>query len=138
MIPAMVLDMGDLPKISVGVDLVSIRRIEKMFYRWGERFLRRVYSDDEIDYCLTRARPASSLAARFAAKEAFFKAVSRRGEGLVGHRGIEVVVGSDGIPGIRSYGEAARALGDRTVSLSISHDEDLAIAVVVTSSEDIS
>jgi holo-[acyl-carrier protein] synthase len=138
MIPSRVLDMGDLPKINVGVDLVSICRIEKMLCRWGDRFLRRIYTDGEIDYCLSRPRPASSLAARFAAKEAFFKAVSQRVKGSMGHRSIEVVVGSDGIPAIRSHGEVGRDSGDLTASLSISHEEDVAIAVVVTSSEDMS
>lgn len=117
--------------LSAGIDLVSVARIEGMLARWGERFLRRVYTDGEIAYCMSKACPARSLAARFAAKEAFFKAVSARRDGAVAHRHIEVVVDAGGRPSIRAHGNAKRALGDRASSLSISHEENLAVAVVV-------
>lgn len=118
--------------LSTGIDLVSVARIERLLARWGERFLRRVYTDGEIAYCMATASPAKSLAARFAAKEAFFKAVSARRDGAVGHRQIEVVVDAGGRPAIEAHGNAKRALGDRASALSISHEADLAVAVVVT------
>ena len=121
--------------LSVGIDLVSVARIEQMVDRWGRRFLNRVYTDSEITYCTGNLRPATSLAARFAAKEAFFKAVSRWNTGGIGFKHIEVVVGEDGIPALIAHGPAKQALGTRDAALSISHDHDLAIAIVVTSPE---
>jgi len=125
--------MPELSDLSAGIDLVSVARIEGMLARWGERFLRRVYTDGEIAYCLSKAFPARSFAARFAAKEAFFKAVSARRDGAIAHKHIEVVVDAGGRPAIKPYGSAERALGSRASSLSISHEMDFAIAVVVTS-----
>jgi holo-[acyl-carrier protein] synthase len=117
--------------LSAGIDLVSVARIEAMLARWGERFLKRIYTDGEIAYCMSKASPAPSLAARFAAKEAFFKAVSAARAGAVSHKHIEVVVDDGGRPAIRAHGSARRALGGRASSLSLSHEEDLAVAVVV-------
>ncbi|MFZ1948374.1 MAG: holo-ACP synthase [bacterium] len=118
--------------LSAGVDLVSVERIETMLARWGEKFLRRVYTDGEIAYCMARANPARSLAARFAAKEAFYKAVSAWREGPIAHKSIEVVVCDNGVPAVRPHGRAEAALGRRAATLSLSHENHYAIAVVVT------
>jgi len=127
--------MDEAPEtgVSTGVDLVSISRIEGLVRRWGARFLKRVYTDGEIAYCQSQALPARSLAARFAAKEAFFKAVSPWHRGGLAHRSVEVVTLSGGAPAIRPSGKATLALAGRLASLSLSHERDLAIAVVVTS-----
>lgn len=121
--------------LSVGIDLVSVSRIETLLERWGDKFLRRVFTDSEIEYCLERFRPAQSLAARFAAKEAFFKAISKWSTDAIGFKEVEVVVGENGGPDLRAHGVAERALGKLIVSVSLSHDQDLAIAIVVTSPE---
>ena len=55
--------------VSVGVDIVDVRRIAEAILRFGDRFLERIYTPGEIDYCLRRARQAESFAVRFAAKE---------------------------------------------------------------------
>ena len=121
------------PAVTAGVDIASVSRIEGIVRRWGDRFLKRVYTAGEVAYCLSRACPARSLAARFAAKEAFFKAVSGWHQGGLGHRSIEVVTGAGGAPAILPHGRARTALGDRQACLSLSHEQDLAVAVVVTS-----
>ena len=61
--------------VSVGVDIVDVRRIAEAILRFGDRFLERIYTPGEIDYCLRRARQAESFAVRFAAKVAFAKAL---------------------------------------------------------------
>jgi holo-[acyl-carrier protein] synthase len=127
--------MTDRQDVGVGVDLVSVTRIEVMLKRWGRKFLNRVYTDREIDYCVGRYHPARSLAARFAAKEAFFKAVSRSGTAGIRYRDIETVVRDDGVPELKPHGRAKTALGRRSATLSMSHEQDLAAAVVVTSPE---
>jgi holo-[acyl-carrier protein] synthase len=119
--------------VTTGVDLVSVERIERLIARWGDRFLRRVYTEGEIAYAASKVFPALSFAARFAAKEAFYKAVSPWCGEPIGHKSIEVIVGEGGVPAIRPHGNARKALGDRAASLSLSHERDLAVAVVVAS-----
>ena len=122
-----------LPEVTAGVDIVSVARIDSLVRRWGKRFLERLYTDREIAYCMARTHPARSLAARFAAKEAFFKAVAPwRPEGI-DHKSIEVVTGETGAPAIKPHGPADRALGGRVTSLSLSHESEFAVALVVTS-----
>ena len=135
MIPTWEDGMTKAPGPGVGIDLVSVARIERMVDRWGTKFLKRVYTDGEIAYCTGRARPALSLAARFAAKEAFFKAVSHRNVGGIRYKHIEVVISENGIPVLVAHGPASQALAAQSAALSISHDRELAVAIVVTSPE---
>lgn len=124
--------MVDSTDFSIGIDLVSISRMEAVVGKWGDRFLRRVFTAGEVAYSMSKPNPARSLAARFAAKEAFFKAVSARGAMGVPLREIEVVITEGGAPAIEVHGKAALALGGRKAALSISHDRDYAVAVVMT------
>lgn len=115
---------------SVGVDIVEIERIGDAIARWGERFLRRVYTEAELDICRDRV-PA--LAVRFAAKEAVMKALGTGTNG-VAWRDVEVLSNSDGKPLIRLYGGArskARELGLVDIDISLSHSREYAVASVV-------
>jgi len=122
--------------ISVGIDLVSVSRLESILERWGDRFLRRVFTGAEVDYCAFRHCPARSLAARFAAKEAFFKAVSGGGRGKsaapIRFKDVEVIIEPNGAPRLKSRGAAREALGGCLASVSLSHEQDLAVAIVIT------
>jgi holo-[acyl-carrier protein] synthase len=126
-------DAAGPPEVTAGVDIVSVARIEGLMRRWGNKFLKRLYTDREIAYCMGRTYPARSLAARFAAKEAFFKAVAPWRPGGIDHKSIEVVTGETGAPAIRPHGPADRALAGRVTSLSLSHESEFAVALVVTS-----
>ena len=117
-------------RIQVGVDLIEISRIEAALDRWGERFLRRVWTEREITACRGRHR---ELAARFAAKEAASKAL---GTGIVGivWRELEVLSDRRGKPLLFLHGQAkARAgeLGLNTWAVSLTHSRDMACAFVV-------
>lgn len=120
--------------IGMGLDLVSIERIRRFRDRHGERGLRRLFTDAELAYCLSRADPAPSLAARFAAKEAFFKAVGT-GYGAGGDwRDVEVRRDDRGAPSLmlwRRAEETSRRFGVRAILVSLSHADDTAGAVVV-------
>lgn len=119
--------------VRVGLDLVEISRIQESVDRFGDRFLRRLFSDGEIAYALSRpARSAEHLAARFAAKEAAIKAFSLAEAGLA-WREIEVQRSEDGACHLALHGRAAEAaerLGVTHIALSLSHDGDYAGAVV--------
>lgn len=116
--------------LSVGVDIVEIVRIQRALERWGERFMRRVYTVAEERFCRGRL---PELAARFAAKEAISKAL---GTGLVGISWVEMEILPDarGKPLVSLYGCAlarARALGLSEWAISLSHGEAHAVAFVV-------
>lgn len=117
--------------ISVGVDIIEISRIAATVERFGDRFLKRIYTDGEIAYCRGRA---PQLAARFAAKEAVMKALGTGTRG-VGWQEVEVTRKRTGEPGIQLHGRAAaraEKLGIDRLALSISHSREYAIASVVS------
>lgn len=119
--------------LGVGLDLVAVERIRRLRERHGERFLRRVFTDAEAQACLTRADPAPSLAARFAAKEAGMKALGTGWGGGVGWLDLEVVGEPGTVPRLVLRGRAAELAGARgvgAVHLSLTHDAGVAAAVV--------
>lgn len=119
----------------LGIDLVRVDRIEKAIARYGERFLRRVFTDAEIAYCRGRSRQGVwQFAQRFAAKEAFSKAL---GVGLraggIRWREVEVLPNSMGKPEVQVSGRAlafCREAGIKNVQLSLADEDNHAIAVV--------
>lgn len=118
----------------IGVDLVYVPRIENVLARWGDRFLDRVFTGDEQALCLSRPRPSCAFAMRFAAKEAFSKAIGlgmRRG---ISWRNIEVFHHPGGRPGIRAKGktlELCQEYGIAGMHVSLSDERDYAVAMVV-------
>ena len=118
----------------VGVDIIEIPRVERVYARYGKRFLRRIYTEREIAYCRGRA---PQLASRFAAKEAAMKALGTGVRGIR-WRDVEVVRGRGQAPRIELHGTArARAdrLGMSDLALSLSHSKEFAVASVVGESE---
>jgi len=116
----------------IGVDIVEIDRIRTLFERYGERFLKRAFGPEEIRHCTGRIDPSASLAARFAAKEAFVKAL---GTGMTsGIRFLDIQVTGDRPPRIRLAGKArelADKMGIRGVHVSLSHERTHAVAMVI-------
>ncbi len=117
-----------------GVDIIEIARVGRVFADYGERFLRRIYTEREIAYCRGRA---PQLASRFAAKEATMKALGTGVRGIR-WRDIEVVRGRGQAPRIELHGSAqarAELLGLSDIALSLSHSKEYAVASVVGDSE---
>lgn len=116
-----------------GLDVVDIRRIGESLDHFGPRFMKRLFSDDEIAYALDgEGLAAERLAARFAAKEAAIKAFGLSEAG-VAWRDIEVRRQPDGACSLALYGKAAsevQRLGVCDIALSLSHDGGYAAAVV--------
>ena len=118
----------------IGIDLVENERIEKIIRKWGQKFLQRVFSDEEIKYCGRHIQASIHYGARFAAKEAFLKAL---GIGLgrgVKLREIEVVHDDQGKPDLSLHGEANIQIGKREIKrihLSLTHTKNYATAIVL-------
>ena len=114
----------------IGVDIIEIARIEKAIARWGDRFLHRVYTQAELRQ--THQKP-SSLAARFASKEATMKLLGTGKRGI-GWRDIETLSEPSGRPLVHLHGKArvqANSLGIDKVAVSLSHSREYAIACVI-------
>lgn len=115
---------------SIGVDLIEIERIGKLLERYGDKFLKRIFTDIEIDYC-SKKKDKGSFAARFATKEAVFKATGLGlGKGMT-WKDVEVVNDPRGKPEVKLYGKTAELLAQKKVHLTISHSKDASIAMVV-------
>jgi holo-[acyl-carrier protein] synthase len=118
--------------LGIGIDATDIPRIEAALARYGDRFVQRVFTDDEIAYCSRRRNPAPHYAGRFAAKEAAMKALGTGHSAGVLWRDVEVVR-RGGPPQLRFHGAAARrfeAMDARRSLVTITHSETLAIAQV--------
>ncbi len=119
----------------LGVDLVKIPRIAAALERFGDRFKNRLYTPQEISSCETRGHPANCYALRFAAKEAFSKAL---GVGLRRHgirwQEVEVVSSPSGRPELRVHGHAAQLCNEHGIQgmfVSLTDEGDFGVAVVV-------
>lgn len=122
----------------IGIDLVEVQRIRAVVLRHGDRFLRKVFTPDEIAYSGARARRFEHLAARFAAKEAVLKAFGTGASGGVSLRDVEVVNNADGRPRIVLHGLAIQLAQERrmeSIHLSLSHTETVAAAQVIIEGE---
>jgi holo-[acyl-carrier protein] synthase len=124
----------------IGVDLVKVARIEGVLERYGDRFLERVFTEREIAYCRGKAWAASALAMRFAAKEAFSKAL---GVGLrkngIRWREVEVIPNPLGKPELYVSGRAAalcETAGIANIHLSLTDEDQRALAVVILEREE--
>lgn len=120
--------------IGIGIDLVNIPRIERLLQKWGDRFKKRVFSQEEINYSQRYKRSSERFAANFAVKEAFFKALGKGFKGDIRILDIEVIRDEYGKPYVNLYRNAkqvAEMMGIKSVYVSISHDCDYAAAVLI-------
>ena len=119
----------------LGIDMIEIARVEASIARFRDRFLTRVFTEAERDYCSSRKKGAAqSYALRWAAKEAVAKALGTGIRGGVDFKDIEVVSDELGRPGVKLRGGAAKrakARGVSMVHLSLSHDGPTAVALAV-------
>jgi len=120
--------------LGTGVDIAEVPRIRATIERFGDRFLRRIFTEGEIRYCERKTRRFESYAARFAAKEAGMKALGTGWSRGVRWRDIEVVRPKGQRPTIQFHGEAAAIaarLGTKNIALSITHTSEEALAHVI-------
>jgi holo-[acyl-carrier-protein] synthase len=116
----------------VGIDIVKIERMKGVVEKWGQRFLNKVFTKEEISYCYDKKDPYLSLAARFAAKEALVKAIGSAGP--VSLTDIEVVNIDTGKPFIKINGKLKDFFKEKSIKrahLSLSHEHEYGVACVV-------
>ena len=116
--------------ITTGIDIVNVERIQKLIQEKKEKFLQRIFSDKEITYCEQKVNKYQHYAARFAAKEAFLKALPQSAN-ILTYKDIEVYKELNA-PYIRITSEKERTVNTiKSSSVSIAHEKEFAIAVVV-------
>lgn len=119
--------------LGIGIDLVDVRRIEAIIYRWQDRFLRRVFTAKEIAYCNNKKNPAQRFATRFAAKEAVVKALYPKQTDGISLLDIEIDE-RDNRPVVNLFNTSkayAEQMGIKKIFLMVSHDGDYGVAQVV-------
>ena len=119
----------------IGIDIVEIARIRKLLDSYGPHFLQKVFTESEIRYCAEKAHPEIHFAGRWAAKEAFYKALPDRLQATAGWKSIAVLPQSgQGRPVISlqggAFSDTCLAEGISTFHLSISHERAYCTAVV--------
>jgi holo-[acyl-carrier protein] synthase len=120
--------------VGTGVDITEVPRIASTIQRFGERFVKRVFTEREIRYCESKQNKTERYAARFAAKEAALKAIGTGWRRGITWRDVEVTREPSGRPTLAFHGiaaEFASKLGVRRVHISLSHTVEHAIAHVI-------
>lgn len=118
--------------IGIGIDLVSISRIQKLLFIYGERFLRKVFTAEEIDFAFQRKNSHVHLASAFAAKEAFFKAIGGYSPFIL--KEVSLSRNTDGRPTVKLFGKARKIfenLGGKEILVSISHEKEYTICIIL-------
>jgi len=116
----------------VGIDLVKIERMKEVVEKWGQRFLERVFTENEISYCYEKKNPYFSLSVRFAAKEALIKAIGSAVP--VSLTDIEVINVDSGKPFLKINGRIKDFFKEKSISkahLSLSDEHEYGVACVV-------
>src|SRR6476469_2797265 len=120
--------------LGTGIDVTEVPRVAESISRFGDRFLRRIYTEEERKYCDSKANRVERYAARFAAKEAAMKALGTGWSRGIRWRDIEVYREPGRRPTIRFHGRAAEfatRTGVKNIALSLSHTIEQAIASVI-------
>jgi holo-[acyl-carrier protein] synthase len=120
--------------LGIGMDIVKVERMERAIARHGDHFRNRVFTAGEREYCERHVLPWQSYAARFAVKEAVFKALGRGWSACGGYPSVEVVRDEHGKPGVILHGKAAEfaeRLGVSRVFVTITHDAGISAAVAI-------
>ena len=120
--------------VGTGIDIAEVPRIREAIERHGERFLKRIFTEGEIQYCESKANRVERYAARFAAKEAGMKAIGTGWNHGVRWRDIEVARKPGGRPTLLLHGRAAEfaaKLGATNIALSLTHTAEQAFAQVI-------
>jgi holo-[acyl-carrier protein] synthase len=111
----------------IGIDIVEIKRVQKIIKKYGKRFLERTFTAIEIQYCQSKPNPAQHFAGKFAAKEALIKAF---GDPLTLNE-IEIENIASKRPQIKLYGKTKKTLSKSKILVSISHDHEYSVAEVM-------
>ena len=115
--------------IGLGIDIIEIARVKKSIDRYGDSFLNKVFTENEISYCNSKFNKYQHFAARFATKEAVYKAMTSGWKEGLRWKDIEVQNDTSGMPSIKTSGKLKSLLAENTqLKVSISHSDNYVTA----------
>jgi holo-[acyl-carrier protein] synthase len=118
--------------IGLGIDIIEIARVKKSIDRYGDSFLNKVFTENEISYCNSKFNKYQHFAARFATKEAVYKAMTSGWKEGLRWKDIEVQNDTSGMPSIKTSGKLKSLLAENTqLKVSISHSDNYVTAVAI-------
>jgi holo-[acyl-carrier protein] synthase len=118
--------------LGIGIDITEINRIKESVDKFGESFLKKIYTKTELEYSLSRKNKYQHLAARFAAKEAIYKALSNDTDQIYSWQDIEIYNEPNGLPKVKLFGELKDYLNDdKQLKISMSHSENYVTCVAI-------
>ncbi|HSP87215.1 MAG TPA: holo-ACP synthase [Ignavibacteriaceae bacterium] len=118
--------------IGIGIDIIEIDRIKQSVDEYGDQYLKKVYTPGELKYCLAKKNKYQHLAARFAAKEAIYKAISSNWDSELSWQDMEIINASNGMPEVKFKGNLEKFLSnDKSLKISMSHSRDYVACVAI-------
>ena len=118
--------------MGVGVDIIEISRIQDSVDKYGDKFLNKIYTKTELEYCLRKSSKYQHLAARFAAKEAVYKALTTGWHEVATWQDIEISNTPNGMPLVTLTGKLKNFLSkDKNLKISISHSRDYVVCMAI-------
>lgn len=118
--------------LGIGIDIIEIERIKESINKYGDSFLNKIYTQNELDYCLSKFNKYQHLAARFAAKEAIYKALATSWEKDSTWKSIEITNEPNGLPVAKFLGKLKDFLADdKDIKISLSHSEHYVTGVAI-------
>jgi len=118
--------------MGVGVDIIEISRIQDSVDKYGDKFLNKIYTKTELEYCLSKSSKYQHLAARFAAKEAVYKALTTGWHEVATWQDIEISNTLNGMPLVTLTGKLKNFLSkDKNLKISISHSRDYVVCMAI-------
>lgn len=118
--------------LGVGIDIIEIDRIKESIDRFGDHFLNKIYTPVELEYCLSKHNKYQHFAARFAAKEAIYKALSDEWGKDISWHDMEIMNKPNGLPIVKFSGNLAEfANMDKDIKISMSHSDNYVACVAI-------
>lgn len=118
--------------VGLGIDIIEIARIKESIENYGDRFLDKVFTNEEINYCNSKFNKYQHFAARFAAKEAVYKALASGWKEGLRWKDIEIQNDTSGMPSIKPSGKLKTFLsGDAELKISLSHSDNYVTSVAI-------
>lgn len=118
--------------LGIGIDIIEIERIKRSIDRFGDRFLKKIYTAIELEYCLKKKNKYQHFAARFAAKEAIYKALSNDTNEVYSWQDVEIFNEVNGLPKVKFYGTLKDYLNHgKELKISMSHSDNYVTGVAI-------
>ena len=118
--------------LGIGIDIIEIDRIKESADKYGDHFLKKVFTEKELEYCLSKNNKYQHLAARFAAKEAVYKALASTWHETSSWQNIEISNEPNGLPVVQLHGTLNKFLTEEeSLRISMSHSRDYVACVAI-------